>query len=145
MKTQKKISILQSVVGQIVNNWIRTEFNRPSRAKCLILIGRTGIGKSTFAKSLPGQYNYFQGRWRLDSWKDSAHYLIFDDIPWDKFDLLGFPPKKALLTQNGLTMVCHVQHIINFFSAFDSLLSSRLQININQVQKLLFDSQLLFF
>ncbi|CAF4079530.1 unnamed protein product [Adineta steineri] len=88
----------------VVNQWYTEEFVKKSRAKCLILIGGTGTGKTSFAKSLPGQYNYFQGRWRLDSWKNSARYLIFDDIPWDKFEQLGFPSKKSLLTQNGLTM-----------------------------------------
>ncbi|CAF1437120.1 unnamed protein product [Adineta steineri] len=88
----------------VVNQWYTEEFVKTSRAKCLILIGGTGTGKTSFAKSLPGQYNYFQGRWRLDSWKNSAHYLIFDDIPWDQFEQLGFPSKKGLLTQNGLTM-----------------------------------------
>ncbi|CAF1581087.1 unnamed protein product [Adineta ricciae] len=90
---------------EVVTRWLNEEFIKTSRAKCLILIGGTGTGKTSFAKSLPGQNNYFQGRWRLDTWKDSARYLIFDDIPWDKFEQLGFPPKKALLTQNGTTIV----------------------------------------
>lgn len=88
-----------------MNRWLAEEFPRKSRAKCLILIGPTGTGKTSFAKSLPGHYNYFQGRWRLDSWNDYARYSIFDDIDWDRFEELGFPPKKSLLTQNGPTMV----------------------------------------
>lgn len=92
-------------LGTVVDRWLHEEFNRTSRAKCLILIGATGTGKTTFAKSLPGQYIYFKGRWRLDSWNDHARYLIFDDIDWNKYELLGFPSKKDLLTQNGPTNV----------------------------------------
>ncbi|CAF1440975.1 unnamed protein product [Adineta steineri] len=66
----------------VVDRWYTEEFVKKSRAKCLILIGGTGTGKTSFAKSLSGQYNSFQGRWRLDS----------------------FPSKKSLLTQNGLIM-----------------------------------------
>ncbi|CAF4862134.1 unnamed protein product [Rotaria sp. Silwood1] len=89
---------------EVVDRWIREEFHRTSRAKCLILIGPTGTGKTTFAKSLPGQYNYFKGRWRLNTWNDFADYLIFDDIDWDRYEELGFPLKKDLLTQNGITI-----------------------------------------
>ncbi|CAF5001755.1 unnamed protein product, partial [Rotaria sp. Silwood1] len=89
---------------EVVNRWIQEEFYRTSRAKCLILIGPKGTGKTTFAQSLPGQHNYFNGHWRLDNWNDSASYLIFDDIPWDQFEELGFPFKKYLLTQNGITI-----------------------------------------
>ncbi|CAF1434531.1 unnamed protein product [Rotaria sordida] len=89
---------------EVVNSWIRDELHRTSRAKCLILIGPTGTGKTTFAKSLPGQYIYFKGRWRLNTWNDSADYLIFDDIEWDRYEELGFPLKKDLLTQNGVTI-----------------------------------------
>jgi hypothetical protein len=51
--------------------------------------------------SLPGQVNYFQGRWNLDNWSDYARYSVYDDIPWDEFKADGYPPKKAMLTQNG--------------------------------------------
>ncbi|CAF4992554.1 unnamed protein product, partial [Rotaria sp. Silwood1] len=87
----------------VVNRWIRHHLKRKSRAKCLILIGPTGTGKTSFAKSLSGRYNYFKGRWRLDGWNDYANYSIFDDIDWDKFEDKGFPDKKDLFTQNGLT------------------------------------------
>ena len=63
------------------------------------------LGKTSFAKSLPGQFCYFKGRWSLDSWNDQARYLIFDDIPWDKFEERNFPSKKDLLSANGLVSV----------------------------------------
>ncbi|CAF1468639.1 unnamed protein product [Adineta steineri] len=93
-----------STLCQVVDQWLREEFHRTSRAKCLILIGSSGTGKTTFSKSLPGQYTYFKGRWSLNTWNDSANYLIFDDIDWDRFEELGFPLKKDLLTQNGITI-----------------------------------------
>lgn len=43
--------------------------------------------------------NYYQGRWNLDRWNDYARYSVYDDIPWDDFGKLGFPPKQSLLTQ----------------------------------------------
>ncbi|CAF3948926.1 unnamed protein product [Adineta steineri] len=96
-----------------VEDWMRTEFNRKKRARCLILIGRTGIGKTSFAMSLPGQFNYFQGRWNLDSWSDYARYSIYDDVPWAKFGERGFPDMKGLLTQNGkMNASCKYRSVI---------------------------------
>ncbi|CAF2794228.1 unnamed protein product [Rotaria sp. Silwood2] len=82
-----------------IDRWIKHHFSRTSRAKCLIIIGPTGVGKTSFALSLPGQVNYYQGRWNLDRWNDYARYSVYDDIPWDDFEKLGFPPKQSLLTQ----------------------------------------------
>ncbi|CAF1301848.1 unnamed protein product, partial [Rotaria sordida] len=70
---------------EAVNRWIKEEFNRSSRAKCLIIIGPTGTGKTSFAISLPGRVNYFQERWNLDAWNDYARYSVYGDIPWDDF------------------------------------------------------------
>ena len=84
-----------------MNRWIRHHFSRTKRAKCLILIGPTGTGKTSFALSLPGRVNYFKERWNLDQWADHARYSVYDDIPWDDFSKLNYPNKKSLLTQNG--------------------------------------------
>lgn len=86
---------------QAMNRWIRHHFSRTKRAKCLILIGPTGTGKTSFALSLPGRVNYFKERWNLDQWSDYARYSVYDDIPWDDFAKLNYPNKKGLLTQNG--------------------------------------------
>ena len=86
---------------EAVNRWIRHHFSRVKRAKCLILVGPTGTGKTSFALSLPGRVNYFKGRWNLDKWNDYARYAVYDDIPWDQFQTRNFPSKKDLLTQNG--------------------------------------------
>ncbi|CAF1348969.1 unnamed protein product [Adineta steineri] len=51
-----------SKLRDVVDRWYTEEFVKKSRAKCLNLIGRTGTGKTSFAKSLPDQYNYFHGR-----------------------------------------------------------------------------------
>ena len=86
---------------QAMNRWIRHHFSRTKRAKCLILIGPSGTGKTSFALSLPGRVNYFKERWNLDHWSDYARYSVYDDIPWDEFSKLNYPNKKGLLTQNG--------------------------------------------
>ncbi len=128
----------------MVDRWYREEFTRESRAKCLILIGPTGTGKTSFAKSLPGHYNYFKGRWRMKSWKDSADYSIFDDIDWDEFENLGFPSKKDLFTQNGITMVCVCIQSSSHAFIFFFFISSRLVINMKNLEKLISHSQQLF-
>lgn len=84
-----------------MNQWIQHNFSRTKRAKCLIIIGPTGTGKTSFALSLPGRANYFKERWNLDNWSDYARYSVYDDIPWDDFAKLNYPNKKGLLTQNG--------------------------------------------
>ncbi|CAF1357023.1 unnamed protein product [Adineta steineri] len=90
-----------AALKEVVNRWIRHHFSRTKRAKCLVLIGPTGTGKTSFALSLPGYVNYFKGRWNLDSWHDYARYSVYDDIAWDDFSKLNYPNKKDLLTQNG--------------------------------------------
>ncbi|CAF1458138.1 unnamed protein product, partial [Rotaria sordida] len=99
-----------------MNRWIRHHFSRKSRAKCLVLIGPTGTGKTSFALSLPGTVNYFKGRWNLDNWNPMARYSIYDDIGWDNFEKMNYPSKKDLLTQNGLTGVTDK---ITVFSMYD--------------------------
>jgi energy-coupling factor transporter ATP-binding protein EcfA2 len=92
---------LALTLGAAIDRWIEHHFFRVKRAKCLVLIGPTGTGKTSFALSLPGQVNYFQGRWNLDSWSDYARYSVYDDVPWDQFEDWNYPFKKSLLTQNG--------------------------------------------
>jgi tRNA uridine 5-carbamoylmethylation protein Kti12 len=76
----------------------------------LILIGPPQNGKTTLAKSLPGQYNHIKNRWRLDMWNSAADYLIFDDVIWDEFEDLGYPSKKSFFTQAGSVNVCKPEH-----------------------------------
>jgi hypothetical protein len=97
----KKKQIFFCSLGEAISRWIRHHFSRTKRAKCLILIGPTGTGKTSFALSLPGRVNYFKERWNLDKWNDYARYSVYDDIPWDEFTKLNYPNKKGLLTQNG--------------------------------------------
>ncbi|CAF1164495.1 unnamed protein product [Adineta ricciae] len=85
---------------KVVDRWIRDHFFRTEHAKCLILIGPTDAGKTSFAMALPGPVNYYSGRWCLDTWNDHARYSVYDDIPWDKFEKLNFPNKMQLLTQH---------------------------------------------
>ena len=105
------------LLGETVERWIRHHFARASRAKCLILIGPTGVGKTSFALSLPGHVNYFKGRWRLDGWSDYARYSVYDDIPWDDFEKLNYPAKEDLLTQNGDVNVRRIDRRIIRYSS----------------------------
>ncbi|CAF3375448.1 unnamed protein product [Rotaria socialis] len=76
----------------------------PPRPQCLILIGKTGTRKTSFALSLPGIPNYYRGVWSIVYWDNDASCMIFDDIPWRSFDKKGYPSKKDLLT--GQLEVC---------------------------------------
>jgi hypothetical protein len=93
--------IVLVAIGNAMDYWLQHEFGRDKRARALVLIGPTGIGKTSFAKSLPGSFNYYQELWNVDSWNEYARYSIYDDIPWDEFEKRHFPSKKSLLTQNG--------------------------------------------
>lgn len=78
-----------------MRRWVDQELPLTQRAKCLVLIGATRVGKSAWARSL-GRHMFFRGSFNLSKWDPAAKYLIFDDIPW-KF----IPAKKQLLTQMG--------------------------------------------
>ena len=98
-------TLLLTCIGEAMNHWLNNEFVRSKRAKCLVLIGPTGTGKTSFAKSLIGRFNYFQESWSVDDWNDYARYSIYDDVPWDDFEKRHFPSKISLLTQNGPIIV----------------------------------------
>ena len=78
------------------------------------------LEKTTFAKSLPGSYNYFNGQWRLNDYNDTARYSIYDNIGWDRFEEYGYPNKKRILTQDGRFNVCD---IFAFIIPIDSILT----------------------
>ena len=76
-------------------SWLSTEFKRKERAKCLVLVGPTRIGKTSWARSL-GPHMFFRANFNLSKWDPNAKYIVFDDIPWT-----FIPHKKSLLTQMG--------------------------------------------
>ena len=55
-----------------MNRWIRHHFSRTKRVKCLIIIGPSAVGKTSFALSLPGRVNYFKERSNLDQRSEFA-------------------------------------------------------------------------
>ncbi len=130
-----------------MNQWIQNNFFRAKRAKCLVLIGPPGTGKTSFALSLPGHINYFQERWNLDKWNDYARYSVYDDIPWDDFSKLNFPSKKNLLTQKwkkinvSKRIFFFVVVVVFFFFFFTLFYIHRLRTNIEDQSKLMFDNQ----
>ena len=43
-----------------MHRWIRYQFSRAKKTKCLVLIGLPATGKTSFALSLPGRVNIFK-------------------------------------------------------------------------------------
>ena len=113
-----------------MNYWLVHHFRQSGRPKCLILIGPTEtghssmnermkfkmissffmLGKTSFARSLPGFANHCRGVWSTDSWDDTADYMIIDDVPWAEFRSRGFPGPEELLTCQQFLNVCHHTH-----------------------------------
>jgi len=70
--------------------WLNIEFVKPDRPKSLWLCGPTRTGKTTWARSL-GPHVYWSGSFILDTFDESAQYLVLDDIDWQYV-----PAKKQL-------------------------------------------------
>ncbi|CAF1474535.1 unnamed protein product [Adineta steineri] len=93
----------RDILGEFVNQWIEKELSNKIAAKCLILIGPANTGKTTFARTVSGFYNYYNDYddWNPDTFNPYAHYTIYDNIPWDEFENIGYPDKKHLFLQGG--------------------------------------------
>lgn len=78
-----------------ITNWLSTEFTKTERAKCLVLIGPTRIGKTNWARSL-GRHMFWRTNVAYGEWDQEARYIVIDDIPWKYV-----PHKKGILTQMG--------------------------------------------
>ncbi|CAF2045937.1 unnamed protein product [Rotaria magnacalcarata] len=100
-----------NVTNTVVSVWLIDYFRNPKRPTCLVIIGPTGTGKTSFALPLLDRVCYFKGRWCLNTCSDDARYLIFDDIPWDEFENRSFPSKKDLLSVNGAVAVTDKYHL----------------------------------
>lgn len=78
-----------------ITRWLGEESHKMERARCLVVVGPTRLGKTAWARSL-GHHLFWRGQVNLGEWDQTAKYIVIDDIPW-KF----IPQKKSLLTQMG--------------------------------------------
>lgn len=78
-----------------IKNWIATEFVKMERAKCLVVVGPTRLGKTAWARSL-GKHMFWRTTVAYGDWNDEAKYIVMDDIDWQYI-----PQKKGILTQMG--------------------------------------------
>lgn len=80
-----------------LKRWREEELPKKERARCLVLVGPTRIGKTQWARHLfPTEHIYYRGLTNFRKWDDAAKLLILDDIPWE-----FIPQKKSILTQMG--------------------------------------------
>lgn len=80
-----------------MKRWREEELPKKERAKCLVLVGPTRLGKTQWARHLfPTEHIYYRGMTNFRKWNDAAKLLVLDDIPWE-----FIPQKKSLLTQMG--------------------------------------------
>lgn len=79
---------------QQLENYLSGHFMqpRPVRPRSLILVGRSRLGKTEWARSL-GPHVYIQGQYSLDAFNvKNYQYIVWDDVPWDRI-----PAKKQFL------------------------------------------------
>ena len=80
-------------VPKILSDWVKYELPKTDRAKCLIIIGESRFGKTSWARSL-GTHMFYRNYFSLKDWDDTASYIIFDDM-------IEMKNHKALLTCMG--------------------------------------------
>lgn len=90
----KSVTCAWTLTDQL-KDWVKNEFTKSDRPKCLVLVGASRLGKTAWARSL-GRHMYWRGMTNVTCWDERAKYIVFDDIEW-KF----IPQKKSLLTCMG--------------------------------------------
>lgn len=80
-----------------MKRWLREEFTKEEgvRAKMLVLVGPTQLGKTAWARSV-ARHIFWRGAVNLKDWDDEAKLIIIDDIDWQ-----WIPSKKQLLCNGG--------------------------------------------
>lgn len=99
------------LVPPALQAWVDIELPKKERAKCLILVGESRLGKTQWARSLRPLHMFFRGAVNVKAWNDAAELLIIDDMGWK-----WIPHKKQLLTQMGECCItgkyCPVTNIV---------------------------------
>lgn len=88
------------ITPDVIQHWIDTEMKKPERAKCLIVVGKTRLGKTALFRQLFPDAIFWRNGVNLDDFDESASAIIMDDIYWDYI-----PNKKTYLTQMGAATV----------------------------------------
>lgn len=79
--------------------WLDTESRLSTRARCLVLLGDSRLGKTSWCRAMFPQAMYFRGMFSLSEWNDAAPALIFDDC--SDLSEKSFDFRKSVLTQMG--------------------------------------------
>lgn len=87
---------LKTLIPTAIQWWLDNEFIKVERAKCLIVVGATRLGKTALFRGLFPQAIFWRNAVLLDTFDENAPCIIMDDIYWDYI-----PNKKTYLTQMG--------------------------------------------
>lgn len=87
---------LETLVPTVIKWWLENEFIKLERAKTLIVVGSTRLGKTALFRSLFPQAIFWRNAVNLDTFDENAPIIIMDDIYWDYI-----PNKKTYLTHMG--------------------------------------------
>jgi len=85
-----------------ISNWLTSELNKPNRPLCLVVIGPSRSGKTTWARSvLPGNHVFLRGDFDLHLLRNlvGVKLLVWDDC--SRLSQKSFPYRKQLLTAMG--------------------------------------------
>lgn len=84
-----------------LSQWVDLELPKKDRARCLVLIGPSRTGKTTWARTLLQPHIYMRGEYNLKKLASTtdARLLIFDDC--SALSKKSFQYRKQLLTQMG--------------------------------------------
>lgn len=82
-----------------VQGWLAQEYTKKDRPKCLVLVGDSRTGKTTWARSVTPDHLYMRGELNMVKLSTPAKLLILDDCK--PLSMKSFPYRKQLLTAMG--------------------------------------------